>query len=162
MAGAWALAAVHARHTAIHTGAIRCIRSIPVLPCRREASVDLLLLPALGGAAPVCAIVETTRARGNSFLADRHLGLRHRAAIGATEESDAVALVVSEERGSISIALSGRIIRDIEADRLESILSAFFSHKQRTTTTSLLQRWRTPARDDTPTRATKSIRGRGR
>ena len=75
----------------------------------------------------------------SAFLSDRHLGLRHRAAIGTTEASDAVALVVSEERGSISIAHDGRIIRDIERERLESILGAFFSRKRSSTT--IFQRW---------------------
>jgi diadenylate cyclase len=76
-----------------------------------------------------------------AFLTDRHLGLRHRAAIGTTEESDAVALVVSEERGSISIAHNGRIIRDLEVERLASILEAFFSQPP-STSLSILQRWR--------------------
>ena len=61
-----------------------------------------------------------------AFLADRQLGLRHRAAIGVTEESDAIALVVSEERGSISITHNGRIIRNLDAKRLEKVLQAFF------------------------------------
>jgi diadenylate cyclase len=61
-----------------------------------------------------------------AFLADRQLGLRHRAALGVTEESDAVAVVVSEERGSISIAHNGRIIRNLDAKRLEAVLHAFF------------------------------------
>jgi diadenylate cyclase len=61
-----------------------------------------------------------------AFLADRQLGLRHRAAIGATEESDAIAVVVSEERGSISIAHNGRIIRNLDAARLKGVLQAFF------------------------------------
>ncbi len=78
----------------------------------------------------------------SAFLADRHLGLRHRAAIGATEESDAVALVVSEERGRISIAHNGRIIRDLEGERLESILSAFFGQRRQTLPPSLWQKWR--------------------
>ena len=64
-----------------------------------------------------------------AFLADRELGLRHRAAIGITEEGDAVAVVVSEERGQISLTHNGRIIRDIDAKRLESILRAFLVPK---------------------------------
>ncbi len=67
-----------------------------------------------------------------AFLADRELGLRHRAAIGVTEEGDAVAVVVSEERGQISLTHNGRIIRDIDVKRLESILHAFLVPKIRT------------------------------
>lgn len=66
-----------------------------------------------------------------AFLADRELGLRHRAAIGITEDADAVAVVVSEERGAISLTHSGRIIRDIDTKRLESILRAFLIPRQR-------------------------------
>ena len=57
---------------------------------------------------------------------DRQMGLRHRAALGISEASDAIAVVVSEESGGISIAHGGRIIRRIDAERLESILIAFF------------------------------------
>lgn len=67
-----------------------------------------------------------------AFLADRELGLRHRAAIGITEAADAVAVVVSEERGAISLTHNGRIIRDIDTVRLESILQAFLIPRQRT------------------------------
>ncbi len=66
-----------------------------------------------------------------AFLADRELGLRHRAAIGITEDADAVSVVVSEERGTISLTHNGRIIRDIAAKRLESILRAFLLPRQR-------------------------------
>jgi diadenylate cyclase len=57
---------------------------------------------------------------------ERQMGLRHRAALGISEASDAVAVVVSEETGSISIAHSGRMIRKLDSDRLENILTAFF------------------------------------
>ena len=76
-----------------------------------------------------------------AFLADRELGLRHRAAIGITEESDAVAVVVSEERGAISLTHNGRIIRDLDMTRLGSILRAFLIPKTGTST-GFLQRWR--------------------
>jgi diadenylate cyclase len=56
---------------------------------------------------------------------ERQMGLRHRAALGITEVSDAVVVVVSEESGSISIAHSGRMIRRLDTDRLENILTAF-------------------------------------
>lgn len=56
---------------------------------------------------------------------ERQMGLRHRAALGISEVSDAVAVVVSEETGSISIAHSGRMIRRLDPERLENILTAF-------------------------------------
>jgi diadenylate cyclase len=59
-------------------------------------------------------------------IADRQMGLRHRAAIGATEETDAVAVVVSEETGIISIARNGRIIRHLDSKRLLKFLQASF------------------------------------
>jgi len=57
---------------------------------------------------------------------ERQMGLRHRAALGISEVSDAVAVVVSEQSGSISIAHAGRMIRRIDPERLENILVAFF------------------------------------
>jgi len=48
----------------------------------------------------------------------KELGSRHRAAIGLTEESDAVAIVVSEETGSISVVVDGQIERGFDADAL--------------------------------------------
>ena len=52
----------------------------------------------------------------------RELGTRHRAAIGLTEENDAVAVVVSEESGAISVALDGQIERGLTADALRGRL----------------------------------------
>ena len=50
------------------------------------------------------------------------LGTRHRAAIGITEESDALAVVVSEETGQIAVAHNGRLIRNLDQDRLRRVL----------------------------------------
>jgi uncharacterized protein (TIGR00159 family) len=51
-------------------------------------------------------------------------GARHRAAVGITEESDAVAVVVSEERGEVSLAAGGRIVEDLGARELTARLEA--------------------------------------
>ncbi len=61
---------------------------------------------------------------------DRQMGLRHRAALGISEVSDAVAVVVSEETGSIAVVHGGRMIRRLDAERLENILRAFFRPAQ--------------------------------
>jgi diadenylate cyclase len=52
------------------------------------------------------------------------LGTRHRAAIGITEETDAVAVIISEETGTISIAVAGSIERELTVERLRERLSA--------------------------------------
>jgi len=61
---------------------------------------------------------------------DQGIGLRHRAAMGITEESDAIALVVSEETGAISIAVNGRIERDLEGGELRSRLDELLSNQE--------------------------------
>ena len=66
-----------------------------------------------------------------AFLADRRLGLRHRAGIGVTETTDAIAIIVSEERGSVSIAHNGRIIRRLDSERLGGVLRAFYQSELR-------------------------------
>ena len=53
---------------------------------------------------------------------DRIFGTRHRAAIGVTESTDAIAVVVSEETGAISLAVEGKIIRDISPEQLRKDL----------------------------------------
>lgn len=63
-----------------------------------------------------------------SSLSDRQMGLRHRAALGISEVSDAVALVVSEETGQIAIAHNGRILRRQDPARLDAILEAFLQN----------------------------------
>src|SRR5207249_3090612 len=52
-----------------------------------------------------------------------HIGTRHRAAIGITEISDAIAVVVSEETGTISLANAGRMVRNLGEARLQKVLS---------------------------------------
>jgi diadenylate cyclase len=59
----------------------------------------------------------------------RGLGTRHRAAVGLTEESDALVVVVSEETGIISVAHNGRIVRRLDSHQLRGVLLAFFQHR---------------------------------
>jgi diadenylate cyclase len=66
------------------------------------------------------------------------LGTRHRAGIGITEETDAIAVIVSEETGSISLAIGGQIERDLTVDQLRERLG------------SELQRYMSPVTPPTP------------
>ncbi|MBN1311330.1 MAG: diadenylate cyclase CdaA [Anaerolineae bacterium] len=77
--------------------------------------------------AAACTLPVSTARR----LPDRQMGLRHRAALGISEVSDAVAVIVSEESGRISVVVSGRFIRGIDADRLAMILGEYIQRTQR-------------------------------
>lgn len=71
-------------------------------------------------AAAACVLPLTQRELGDS-----QLGTRHRAAIGVTEQADALSVVVSEETGGVSVARNGRILR-IDSGRLRTLLSDFY------------------------------------
>lgn len=58
---------------------------------------------------------------------DRDLGTRHRAALGVTESTDAIAIVVSEETGGISIAHNGRLIRNLDESNLNRLLTNIYT-----------------------------------
>ncbi|MBE7451867.1 MAG: diadenylate cyclase [Kofleriaceae bacterium] len=58
------------------------------------------------------------------------LGTRHRAAIGITEDTDAVALVVSEERGEVSLCFRGRVAQDLDPVSLRSALTGLLSGRE--------------------------------
>jgi diadenylate cyclase len=77
-------------------------------------------------AAAACFLPLTVNPR-----VSRELGTRHRAAIGLTEEGDAVAVVVSEESGQISLALDGRIERALSADELRERMRSLVQLRRR-------------------------------
>lgn len=59
----------------------------------------------------------------HDFDIPRELGLRHRAAMGISQASDAVAIVVSEETGRISVAIKGQFRLRLSAENLEALLT---------------------------------------
>ncbi len=61
---------------------------------------------------------------------DRSLGARHRAALGLTTETDAVVVVVSEERGAVSLCFSGNIVRNLDSGSLRDALFGLFYKPQ--------------------------------
>lgn len=79
-------------------------------------------------AAASCVLPLTNR----DDILDPQLGTRHRAAIGITELSDAMSVVVSEETGAISITTSGRIVRRLDSNRLRRRLTEFYDPRPET------------------------------
>ena len=62
-------------------------------------------------------------------VSDRSIGLRHRAGMGITEETDAVALVVSEETGALSLCFQGRLEHNLEPDEMKERLQEILLFK---------------------------------
>lgn len=75
-------------------------------------------------AAAACFLPLTVNPR-----VSRELGTRHRAAIGLTEENDSLAVVVSEERGQIALALDGQLERDLTPEQLRERLQALINQR---------------------------------
>lgn len=70
----------------------------------------------------------------NPFIS-KELGTRHRAAIGMSEVSDAISVVVSEETGQVSLAINGMVVRDIKEESLISKLHSELKPKAKEKTT---------------------------
>jgi diadenylate cyclase len=87
-------------------------------------------------AGAVLPLSEGMRQRGGTRS---QFGTRHRAAIGLTETTDAIAIVVSEESGTISVASSGQLKRHINEEALKEILREAFVQPKRNHTTQPLQ-----------------------
>jgi diadenylate cyclase len=91
------LVTIFTRNTPLHDGAV-------ILRQGRLVAANCLL--------PLSENVEVCRG----------MGTRHRAAVGVTEESDAVVVVVSEETGAVSLAMNGQITRDLDYEGLRELL----------------------------------------
>lgn len=63
----------------------------------------------------------------SSYLKDRQLGLRHRAALGITEVSDAIVVIISEETGNVSLVHAGKIIRPQDIEQLPHLLEQYMN-----------------------------------
>ena len=72
-------------------------------------------------------------------LLSKDIGTRHRAAIGMTEKSDSVALIISEETGYISYAVEGRLYRNIQIEELEILLSGIYAENEKV---NIIDKWR--------------------
>ena len=55
-----------------------------------------------------------------------NLGTRHRAALGISEETDAIVVIVSEETGGVSVAIAGRLTHDLDREAMERVLSNLY------------------------------------
>ena len=77
-------------------------------------------------------------------LLSKDIGTRHRAAIGITERSDSIALIVSEETGYISYAVEGRLYRNIQIDELETLLSGIYLENEKV---NIIDKWRSRNED---------------
>jgi len=84
-----------------------------------------------------------------SLTSGQLLGTRHRAALGITEQTDAIVIVVSEETGQISIANNGRLVRNMDEAKLRKVLSILY----RPALGEDLSRLFRPSRTTAPSRA---------
>ena len=84
-------------------------------------------------------------------ILDPHLGTRHRAAVGLTEESDAVVIVISEETGQIALAEGGRLQQDLTPEELRERLKEFLHGAEATLTEHSLETPEPTPLEESPT-----------
>jgi diadenylate cyclase len=107
---------------------------------QRELIVSLFLPESLNKLHDGAVVIRNLRiAKAGVFfpmpdtkVLDKSLGSRHRAALGITEETDAVVVVVSEERGSISFCFNGNIVTNLDGTSLRQALLGLFGQRART------------------------------
>jgi uncharacterized protein (TIGR00159 family) len=106
---------------------------------QRELLVSLFLPESLNKLHDGAVVIRNLRvAKAGVFfpmpdtkVLDKSLGSRHRAALGITEETDAVVVVVSEERGSISFCFNGNIVSNLDGASLRQALLGLFGQRAR-------------------------------
>jgi diadenylate cyclase len=91
-----------------------------------------------GRVAAAAAVLPLTATRN---MPTRKMGTRHRAALGITEVSDAICVLVSEETGRVAITQGGRMLSRVEQDRLRALLESFYA-PQAPATISAFNRFR--------------------
>lgn len=104
-------------------------------------------IAAAGCTLPLPETVETLRSMSSSDRrgAGREMGMRHRAGIGVTEKTDALSVIVSEETTRISLANNGRVVADLDEDRLRRTLNILYKPRPMENSGSLF-RLRVPNR----------------
>jgi uncharacterized protein (TIGR00159 family) len=108
-------------------------------PVQRDLMVSLFIPESLNKLHDGAVIIRNLRiAKAGVFfpmpdtkLLDKSLGSRHRAALGITEETDAVVVVVSEERGNISFCFNGNIVSNLDGASLRQALLGLFGQRTR-------------------------------
>lgn len=106
---------------------------------QRELLVSLFLPDSLNKLHDGAVVIRNLRvAKAGVFfpmpdqkVVDKSLGSRHRAALGITEETDAVVVVVSEERGTISFCFNGNIVPNLDGQSLKQALLGLFGQRAR-------------------------------
>lgn len=106
---------------------------------QRELLVSLFVPDSLNKLHDGAVVIRNLRiAKGGVFfpmpdikVVDKSMGSRHRAALGITEETDAVVVVVSEERGTISFCFNGNIVPNLDGASLKQALLGLFGQRAR-------------------------------
>jgi diadenylate cyclase len=86
------------------------------------------IIDAEGRIASAASVLPLT---ANRNLPNPKMGTRHRAALGISEVSDALCVVVSEETGKVAVTNGGRMVSRLDTDRLRTILNAFYGPESR-------------------------------
>ena len=105
---------------------------------RTELHDGAVIIDNMGRIASASSVLPITASRN---LPNPNLGTRHRAAVGISEVGDALCVIVSEETGKIAITNSGRMILDLDVQRLSLVLNAYYGPADEAAT-SLLGRLR--------------------